>query len=939
MNFVITLLIILAIGALLGALFGWIALFQVRAARRDVRDLRSEITRLRQSTTSKGDAPATLGEPRTAPPKSTPAQTTSAPFVPPPTPADKPSADQAPPTPAPPPRAKAASMAPARTARAATAATPGPNLFAALERSLAGNWLVWVASIAMALGGVFLVKYALDQGLLGPAARVVAAAAAGAAMVAAGEWLRRKGFADGPLGHSAAPAATAGAGLIVLYGAVYAAFGLYELIPAPVAFIALATVAAGAVGLALVHGPALVALGLIGAFAAPLLIGSDAPNAPGLFAYVFAVAVGGLAVTRLVGRRWPAFIALAGGAIWPLLWLSAAYQGDQAWALALYLPALLAAALAFAWEHAGAAPQTSATKELVTQAPVSLVAAYLAAIAVFTLLWMLADTSGHLTVVIIAEGVACAAAMAVAWRREGFIGLPIIAAGGAALVAYSWPSANTGIIDSQIELARAIGVPDAGPDGPPYLATLIAFAALFGLGGLVAQDRLQVKGVMATVSAGAPGVLLAIGFWRVTGLEQDPRWAMAAATLALFCVLLLERIARRAASPEHAAGVDAEPGPASAYALGAMAAAGMAVGMALDQLWMSVGFAVIAPMSALLHRRFKLAPLTWAALAFGILATTRLTIFGEVFNYNVGATPIFNWLLWGYGVPILALWGAARVFERNGLPRAGRVVQAMEAGALVLGVAFISMEIRHLLNGGNLSANYFNSLLEAALHTSAWLGAALALRWRLGPKLYFVQRWAERGLIALALTHIVFVHMLIINPWWGSSPVPVTGPALFNVLALAFALPGALAATYAVIARRQGLTRIGTASGLAGVAMMFTWVTLEVRHAFHGSTLDSGWVVDPENYAYSTIWTVFAFVLLGLGVLRRRPSLRYAALAVLIVVTLKVFGFDMRDLTGALRGISFIGLGAALMAIALLYQRVIPRLTAAPPRPETPASD
>ena len=59
------------------------------------------------------------------------------------------------------------------------------------------------------------------------------------------------------------------------------------------------------------------------------------------------------------------------------------------------------------------------------------------------------------------------------------------------------------------------------------------------------------------------------------------------------------------------------------------------------------------------------------------------------------------------------------------------------------------------------------------------------------------------------------------------------------------------------------------------------------------------------------------------GVIRRTPVLRYAALGVFTLVTFKVFLLDMAGLQGMWRGLSFLGLGAVLMAIAVTYQRVI----------------
>ncbi len=68
---------------------------------------------------------------------------------------------------------------------------------------------------------------------------------------------------------------------------------------------------------------------------------------------------------------------------------------------------------------------------------------------------------------------------------------------------------------------------------------------------------------------------------------------------------------------------------------------------------------------------------------------------------------------------------------------------------------------------------------------------------------------------------------------------------------------------------------------------------------------------------------MFAGALLGLGLLLSRPSLRYASLAVLLAAVIKAFGFDMSALTGLLRGASYLGLGAAILVVALIYQRYV----------------
>ncbi|MCG8444043.1 MAG: DUF2339 domain-containing protein, partial [Caulobacterales bacterium] len=515
-------------------------------------------------------------------------------------------------------------------------------------------------------------------------------------------------------------------------------------------------------------------------------------------------------------------------------------------------------------------------------------------------------------------------ALAGAWRREGLAPALLLAGAGACATLYTWPDIKSVVIDAELNVRRFTG--DAlGPAGPPFLTSCALFAALFGAGGYLTGPGARVQGPYAAVSAGAPVIILAIAYWRVVGVDHDARWALGALLLAGLFTFAVERAMRRAGDGEP------RPGVIAAYALAASAAAAMAVGMALEQLWMSLGFALQAAAAAWLWRRFGIPALKLTAVIFAALATARLTVFGEVFDYELGSVPVFNWLLWGYGVSAIALWRGAQWFEGGGLARGSAVVQSLEAGSLILIVSLVSLQIRHALNGGDLLASY-DTLLEVGLQSSAWLAIALAVRWRLGPHLHFTPRWTERVLLVLGLVQVALAHFITMNPWWGVSPVAVEGPALFNALLAAYAAPGLIAAAYAFIARRQGARLFGTLAGLTGAALLWAWTTLEVRRAFHHPWLTpttndiqpgAGPVGDGESYAFSAVWVAYAAALLGLGFLRRRPSLRYAALALLTATTLKVFLIDMAALEGVLRGLSFIGLGAALMAIAVLYQRVI----------------
>ena len=77
--------------------------------------------------------------------------------------------------------------------------------------------------------------------------------------------------------------------------------------------------------------------------------------------------------------------------------------------------------------------------------------------------------------------------------------------------------------------------------------------------------------------------------------------------------------------------------------------------------------------------------------------------------------------------------------------------------------------------------------------------------------------------------------------------------------------------------------------------------------------------------AWSKRWTEVALglALLAYGVLRGSRTARIASAGLVGLATLKVFLFDLAGLEGPLRALSFLGLGAALIGIGLVYQRLV----------------
>ena len=76
-----------------------------------------------------------------------------------------------------------------------------------------------------------------------------------------------------------------------------------------------------------------------------------------------------------------------------------------------------------------------------------------------------------------------------------------------------------------------------------------------------------------------------------------------------------------------------------------------------------------------------------------------------------------------------------------------------------------------------------------------------------------------------------------------------------------------------------------------------------------------------QALAISAFLMLYGAALLAAGFWRRSGFLRWQALALLVFTIFKAFLYDMRDLSEGYRVVSFLGLGALLMAISFAYQK------------------
>ena len=200
-----------------------------------------------------------------------------------------------------------------------------------LEARIGGSWFNRIGIIAIFLGVTFFLKYAVDNEWIGPAGRVLIGAAVGVALLILGERLRK-------LYPSYAYGLTGG-GIAVLYAAIWFASGnKYGLLAQPVAFGLMALVTATATLLAARYGALPIAvLGLIGGFLTPILLSTGVDNEAGLFTYIALLDLGVLALAYSKQWRSLNYLAFVSTVLMFAAWMDEWYEPHKLWTTITFL--------------------------------------------------------------------------------------------------------------------------------------------------------------------------------------------------------------------------------------------------------------------------------------------------------------------------------------------------------------------------------------------------------------------------------------------------------------------------------------------------------------------------------------------------------------------------------------------------------------------------
>ena len=740
------------------------------------------------------------------------------------------------------------------------------------ERFVAGNLLIWIGGIALAVAGVLIIRFSI--GLITPEVRMIAAALLGLVLIGVGEYARAGRWADDPR----VAQALVGAGVAILYAAAYGTHILYDLIGTRTAAAAMVAITAAALVLALRHGAPAAVLGLIGGFLTPALVGRPGASVVPLLAYLALLDLAIFLLARRRGWTWLAAAAVALSFLWSGYVLFRPPEDALAGGLFIVLLAVGAA--------------TAPLGKGRDLAPIQPLAIGIVQLAVLV---------GRVDLGLPAWGLFGAlagASMALAALRRDYRLAPPVA----------------------VSLALILLFMNAADDDPLVAPAAAGATILFGLGALALTMWRRRLLWTAIASAGFAGPVLIVRALRPELLDPAA-WGALAAALATGPAALVW-LDRARASPKA---------PADLALLSAGASAALLLGTAAWDLLLpelaAAGWLVVALAAALAARRLgDLALATVAAIVAAVAIARAVFMVPELsaalvtglIGLPVLAPDLPDALsaLYSLALPALLLIGLRLALPP--LPLGAR--RALPAVAGLFAVAALYVWFKQAFGLSSQEDFVARGLLERTIVTQALfvLGWALASgRLRLSALEPDLVRLGGTVLTAFAALRLMWFDIFVHNPAWTDQwvgPLPLANLILPQYL---------LGAVWLYLARRRAR---GAGSGLwfaAFLAALVTAAMLLVRQAFQGAILTGPDMPIAEFYGYSLAGLTLSIALLVAGMRLPDKALRLAGLVLLTATICKVFLIDASELEGIWRILSFLGLGVALIGIGRLYGPVL----------------
>ncbi|MGR5409304.1 DUF2339 domain-containing protein [Vibrio sp. PNB22_8_1] len=752
------------------------------------------------------------------------------------------------------------------------------------------NWLVWVGAIAMLIGGGYLVQVIGSHIELSPLMRVTIAFSLSLATVLAGEWFHRKEQknperAKRAHGFTYVPAAIAGTGLTGVYCTVIFAFVFYQLLLPSVSLVILAGAAFSSLALSLRQGPLMAVLGLIGGYSAPLWVAGTEPNYYLLASYISAISFAATLLMQSVQRAWLSPSITIPHLLWMLVLIERLPTDTLFSWLGIFLSLTLY--LVFAVPRLGWAlhPRYRHCHGKWTHPPT--------AIALTLVLLMLSALARMPTINITQMLYLYAFLLALIW-------LPAIRQSWSLrLFLPSTLITATAILLLSIAL-ESIYMPNAQTWVLVALAVSITLTALRTLCQILAGDRSPIALMLLLVLAPSMALITLLYADEFMG-RHVLGWTAFTALVAFYYLVLghrLQAVALECSAIMHAI------------------IAGTAF-VWLSDSWFTTAISIQVAVMALQTQINLFRPANWAVkVAMGILVV-RLTLLPFIPQWQPVNAGHWAWVLISY-LPSLAILAYARtVLHRSDT----ELANWFEGAFLHVFLMAVFTQTNYWLTGqyGYLGDIDFTSAIVFA-NQALVMGLVYSYRSQFAQKLervyqaYSYLLWGT-FVVLMMLLNSLESPLMINNVSAESLPV-------FNMLSLGWLLPAVilLVTTY----KRWNTLQIPRPVVASfGLILATAWLGMSVRQFWQPVSMT---LAQPtgmaELFTYSIAGLIVGGILTWVGATRKAMTIQRIGLAVLACVALKVFLWDVSSLDGFWRAISFLGLGASLIGLGWLFQKL-----------------
>ena len=600
------------------------------------------------------------------------------------------------------------------------------------EQRFGARLPVCIGGAALALSGLFLVKYSIDAGILTQNVRLILGAAFGFSLMRLSTWI---GSYDQIANNKKIAQTLAGAAIVDLYFCIYAATSLYQIFPPFLGIVAMTCVTAIAVFMSLRFGAAIAIFGLVGGFLTPALISSNEPSAALLFFYLYLLFAGLFFVIRK--QNWwvlaiPSVIAVF---LWVIIWLNTHFNPADSLYLGLFLIAICATTV---FNSQAAIENGEVDKS--HNFSLSAILSYITLGGATLLLEMITKQSNCGILELSLFGVLAIGSIFLAYFKQKIYGLaPLITCAASALILLSCPNLN--------------------------LATILAFAILFTASGYLLLWKSASPKLWAILVGGASVAYYAIGYLKIYQPINQVAWSITALILAFLAAQITKKINAKFPNEES-----------SKQQL-------LAIFAATSCAFLTMSFLIVLPQEFFpIFFAAQILALSWInngvdVKALRKIANVCLVIFGILVAVQILNSSDKSLIY--FVAPALMMFLASRLFVRKG---DDRLVQYLEIFTVTLAVAAAYFTLQNNFAISFTRRGIFTDILCIYAVICLWFGKKFDRR---------VFLLSTQVLFYAAILRVCAFDFLSLNPIW--SHQAVGNLPLINALILPYLLPaGAL---------------------------------------------------------------------------------------------------------------------------------------------------